>query len=393
MDNDSEIASLESRAFASLVPSKSKRTYEQAFADYRSFMDSRGDSIQATTDITIMSYLERRFADGISASTLQTKLSAIKNQLMVNRIPVPSMALPLQWIRGKMATHVPKQAKIFQPSELKRFIELSDLSVLHLQFSIVALTMFHMGLRVGEITYLVWNRVQQFDDKIKIFIPSSKTDKAGAGVWQVVPVDPANPTSCLVSLFHRYWLMIPEDLKIPSKRVFIRFENGKFADRPHGEKWFNSVGVEIARALKLPDPECYTSHCFRRSSTTALAEVGASTDQIRRHGRWQSDNVPKRYTESTERGKVETVKLLQQQLGDPSAAIPSDKRRRDRCSEPEGAGDVRGGAGRDGPCVVKRCRNVTVFNLTIYKGANLDKEAASSIIVQDSKVSGEESAD
>ena len=64
-----------------------------------------------------------------------------------------------------------------------------------------------------------------------------------------------------------------------------------FAGQPMGRNTIGGTPKFIANFLGLADPERYTGHCFRRSSTTVLADSGASLTTLRRPYRWKSDTV------------------------------------------------------------------------------------------------------
>jgi len=42
----------------------------------------------------------------------------------------------------------------------------------------------------------------------------------------------------------------------------------------------------------------YTSHCFRRSAATNLADAGVSLVNLKRMGQWQADSSAERYIEN-----------------------------------------------------------------------------------------------
>lgn len=63
---------------------------------------------------------------------------------------------------------------------------------------------------------------------------------------------------------------------------------------------------EIAKYLKLENPELYTGHSFRRTSASLLADSGADMAQIKRHGGWKSDAVAEGYIENSIKNKERT---------------------------------------------------------------------------------------
>lgn len=66
----------------------------------------------------------------------------------------------------------------------------------------------------------------------------------------------------------------------------------------------------IASFLKLPNPELYTGHCFRRSSVSHLANTGSDLITIKRHGGWKSSAVAEGYIDSSLQRKIEVAHVL-----------------------------------------------------------------------------------
>ena len=66
----------------------------------------------------------------------------------------------------------------------------------------------------------------------------------------------------------------------------------------------------IATYLGLQDPNNYTGHAIRRTSTTWLAENGASTTLIQNFGGWKSSSVAQEYIDKSDVMKTEISKTL-----------------------------------------------------------------------------------
>jgi integrase len=72
------------------------------------------------------------------------------------------------------------------------------------------------------------------------------------------------------------------------------------------------AGKDIASWLKLPDSDTYTGHCWRRTSATALVDAGASTEELKTHGRWQFVSTAEEYVANSNRRKRKIGSLLAQ---------------------------------------------------------------------------------
>ncbi|XP_061726829.1 uncharacterized protein LOC133532259 isoform X2 [Cydia pomonella] len=55
-----------------------------------------------------------------------------------------------------------------------------------------------------------------------------------------------------------------------NKYFFLRYFNGRCADQNIGINAFGAMGKVVAKELKLPSPELYTGHCFKRTSVNLL---------------------------------------------------------------------------------------------------------------------------
>lgn len=67
-------------------------------------------------------------------------------------------------------------------------------------------------------------------------------------------------------------------------RFFIKYSKGKCFNQNVGINKIGQTPSLIASYLNLPEPECYTGHCFRRTSVTFLADAGGDLITIKRHG-------------------------------------------------------------------------------------------------------------
>ncbi|KAJ4429876.1 hypothetical protein ANN_22080 [Periplaneta americana] len=85
---------------------------------------------------------------------------------------------------------------------------------------------------------------------------------------------------------------------VPDKsraRFFHRFSNGKCTNQVVGMNTIGRVPSNIAKFSNLNDPDSYTGHAFGRTSATLLANTGADTLALKRHGGWKSSTVAEGY--------------------------------------------------------------------------------------------------
>ena len=70
----------------------------------------------------------------------------------------------------------------------------------------------------------------------------------------------------------------------------------------------------VAQFLKLPNAEKYTGHAFRGTSAIRLAELGADTVAIQRHGGWKPAQLVERYVEESDALKNSTTQQISKNI-------------------------------------------------------------------------------
>ena len=66
-----------------------------------------------------------------------------------------------------------------------------------------------------------------------------------------------------------------------TQRFFLKYCNGKCVLQVVGVNTIGEVPKKLAKFLNLPNFNEYTGHSFRRSSTTMLANSGATIQQLK----------------------------------------------------------------------------------------------------------------
>lgn len=149
------------------------------------------------------------------------------------------------------------------------------------------------GLRCNELLHLNINDVEWVetkDEKDRIIYVTVRDTKTH--ITKNFPISNKGCTFDAIDLCRRYQSLRPA--KVSHTRYFINYRNGKCTCQPIGENTIGGVPKKVAEFLHLPNPELYTGHCIRRSSTTMLANNGATFRDIKRHGNWKSDKVASR---------------------------------------------------------------------------------------------------
>ncbi|XP_024936155.1 uncharacterized protein LOC107263000 [Cephus cinctus] len=110
-----------------------------------------------------------------------------------------------------------------------------------------------------------------------------------------------------------------------TERYFLNYQNGKCTTQVIGTNKFCKTLKQIAIFLRFKDPNGYTGHSFRRTSTTILVGKGANMAFLKRHGMWKSDTVAQGYIQEFMNNKRKIGNMISNaiNLEPSSSAFPS----------------------------------------------------------------------
>ncbi len=99
--------------------------------------------------------------------------------------------------------------------------------------------------------------------------------------------------------------------KVDSGRLFKTYRKklDRYIAEPVGKNTLAKYCKSVAEFLHH-DVKLYTGHCWRRSGATALANAGETITNLKRIGRWRSDQVCEGYIEDSENFKEEAASML-----------------------------------------------------------------------------------
>jgi integrase len=155
------------------------------------------------------------------------------------------------------------------------------------------------GCRMDELHKMKIDDIEDRDNILIIQVPETKTNKKR----MFTIVDNTKIGVSKLALYKKY-----SDLRLantPTKSFFLGYRNENCTKQVVGINTFYKMPRMIAEFLKLPLPESYTGHCFRRSSATLLANTGANTLMMKRHGGWKSNSVVEGYIDESVENKKE----------------------------------------------------------------------------------------
>jgi integrase len=155
------------------------------------------------------------------------------------------------------------------------------------------------GCRMDELHKMKIDDIEDRDNILIIQVPETKTNKKR----MFTIVDNTKIGVSKLALYKKYSDLRPANT--PTKSFFLGYRNEKCTKQVVGINTFYKMPRMIAEFLKLPLPESYTGHCFRRSSATLLANTGANTLMMKRHGGWKSNSVVEGYIDESVENKKE----------------------------------------------------------------------------------------
>lgn len=147
--------------------------------------------------------------------------------------------------------------------------------IFFLQLQVVAIIGLHGACRSDELHKLQVCDVVNHGSAIIISIKDTKTKKSRT----VCITDKEGEEVSLVKLVQKYAILRPAN--IVHNKFFINYRDQRCTTQPVGINTIYKVPRNIANFLKLPNPELYTGHCFRRSSASMLANAGVKRESGR----------------------------------------------------------------------------------------------------------------
>lgn len=249
-------------------------------------------------------FLTERIAAGRKRATLERLLStlAIVHRLVGLPSPMESMEFKLMWraLRREHLTARQRQAKGLTMADLETILATLDPDEPRdLRDAALLCTAFETMFRRSELVGL---RVENFslaaDGSGRMFLAHSKTDQEGAGALQYV-------TPSTVELL-KSWMAKAGISEGPIFRSAAH--NRETYDKPLSDR--DVARIFKARALAAGlDSERISGHSTRVGATQDLMANNYSAAEIMRQGRWKSERMIVRYSESLNAGRSAMARM------------------------------------------------------------------------------------
>lgn len=256
---------------------KSREAYEREYQQFEAWL--KEENIESISENVLLAYFDMQ-SKSKKISTLWTMYSMLRTCLNVFKNVDISQYVKLQTRLKTMSSgYEPKKSKILEIEDINRFIKEGD-DQLYLATKIVLIMGYNGGCRREELTNMSIDDVEYQNDAILVTIPKTKNNLSRIFVIT---------ENIWINLIKKYAQLRPST--VTHRRFFITYRNGYCISCPMGINTIGHTPKIIAEFLKLPNPELFTGHCFRRSSMSHLANSGSDLVTIKRHRGWKSSNV------------------------------------------------------------------------------------------------------
>jgi integrase len=283
-----------------LQAESTKRSYAKFSSAYEAFRAGRPHS-----EAIVLAFLTEE-SSSKAASTLWTMFSLVKKFLLLEcTFDLGAAPRISEFLKTLSRYHKKKKAPAFSRDQLFQYLRGAPSMGRELVEKLVVLTGFYGGLRSSGLVALTWADIVFTAEGILVNIARSKTDQAGIGVVKLLPTH-QEEALCPVKYYTLYKTLVPST----EGRIFLRFQAGKFTRAPLGKSTIAAIPRAVATFLGLKNPHLYTGHALRVTSATVLADQGANSLALKRHGRWKSEAVSEEYLRGSKQVRTETAALL-----------------------------------------------------------------------------------
>ena len=224
------------------------------------------------------------------------------------------------WLKKLMSNHEAKKASVFEAEELARFWRDAPNTPQMLMVKLAMAFGYYGTLRTAsEMTTIRWESIKKTHEGYWVSFQAAKTRKTTTQIADFLLPKLDDQSICPCVILESYRDCLPTDRKLPGVfRTYRVTKGGKgtFIHSQLGQNSISKFGIEVATFLELSNPSSYTGHCWRRTSATAMADAGASIEQLKTAGRWRSTTAAEGYLANSKLGKRTRADLLTSVLVD-----------------------------------------------------------------------------
>lgn len=269
-----------------LLPEKSKVRYIQEYEKFTKWCTDKKISNISKEEVLLFYFQE--ISKNFQPSTMWSKYSMVKSMLKLKKnVDISRHFKLIAFLKKKMVGFRPKKSKALSHEDVGTFLSTAPDDI-YLLIKVATIFGVAGACRREELTYLLCENVVEQKELFLVKIPDSKTHQSRS----FVVTGEKN-----LNLIKKYISLRPKST--PHQRFFVNFQKGKCTNQTVGINKFGKMPSNVAAFLRLPNPETYTGHCYRRSSATMLADAGVDITNLKRLGGWQSTKVAESYVDES----------------------------------------------------------------------------------------------
>ena len=276
-------------SFGSLKTTNMYRRYQKKWVSYALEKELNKKTNKDLLDEHLLAFFVQ-LGKEYAPSTLYVIYSCINHYAITNYgFKLDRMYRLQRFLKLNTSTYVCKKSKVFTSDQMDIVLKycMSSKNEQDTLMGVGIALMYYGLLRVCDAKKIELKDVSNDETGRVIVTFEHQRKKKNPGFTYHIP-------SIYGKLFLRYESELPTDLNANMQYLRLFHKGLGIRKNPAGPKTLNSF-VKLACKILHLDPECYTSHCFRRSAATNLADAGVSFINLKRHGQWKSDSVAEAY--------------------------------------------------------------------------------------------------
>lgn len=272
------------------------RVYASCWKVFEAWCKSVGASSLPAAPETIALFITTRAKLGISVTTIKKDVAAIMHVHGRSGFESPTRDKRVMDILlgiSRSNTRKKKQATPITPELLKQMVRVLPKTAMGLRDKTMLLVGFGLALRRTELVSIDIEHVRFDGSDAIIYIPKSKTDQEGHGVYVRLEAGSATESDPVVHL--KAWIQALAVAQATGGPLFRKMTKanqlvpGRLSDKA------------VLRLIKATlaavgvDPRTYSGHSLRAGFVTAAAKAGMSYEQIRKTTRHAKLDTVARY--------------------------------------------------------------------------------------------------
>ncbi|XP_066256703.1 protein tramtrack, beta isoform-like isoform X12 [Euwallacea similis] len=234
------------------LPEKSRKKYELVYKNFMAWCSSKG--FDTYTEDVLLTYFEDLAATH-RCTTMWGYYSMLRSTLIINNnVNIETYHKLRTFLKTKSKGYQCKKSKLFTHEELNRFIDEAP-DLIYLATKVAVIFGLMGACRKHELHAITIDDVRDFGTAMMITIPSQSSN--------LIPRQ-FTITGDYYQYCANYMKLRPSNTV--SKSFFLNYQKGKCTVQNIGINKIGAMGKEVAKFLKLPDPQMYTGYGFRRST-------------------------------------------------------------------------------------------------------------------------------